>query len=90
MIKIPGTSPYSDSFVIKYPDGDISVERNRSSIPLDYVIHTVLEGETIQSIAFQYYGDSGMWGVIADANDILNPFEDLHEDMELIIPNYGG
>lgn len=90
MIKIPGTSPYSDSFIIKYPDGDISVERNRSSISLDYVIHTVLEGETIQSIAFQYYGDSGMWGVIADANDILNPFEDLHEDMELIIPNYGG
>ena len=31
-----------------------------------------------------------MWGVIADANDILNPFEDLHADMELIIPNYGG
>lgn len=90
MIKIPGTSPYSDSFVIKYPDGDISVERNRSPISSDYVVHTVLEGETIQSIAFQYYGDSGMWGVIADANDILNPFEDLHEDMELIIPNYGG
>lgn len=90
MIKIPGTSPYSDSFVIKYPDGDISVERNRSSISSDYVVHTVLEGETIQSIAFQYYGDSGMWGVIADANDILNPFEDLHEGMELIIPNYGG
>ena len=54
------------------------------------MIHSVLEGETIQNIAFKYYEDSGMWGVIADANDILNPFEDLHADMELIIPNYGG
>lgn len=89
MINIPGTSPYKDSFVIKYPDGDISLERNIPSIPSDHIIHTVLEGETIQNIAFRYYGDSGMWGVIADANDILNPFEDLHADMELIIPSYG-
>ena len=59
-------------------------------ISSDHIIHSVLEGETIQNIAFKYYGDSGMWGVIADANDILNPFEDVHEDMELIIPNYGG
>lgn len=89
MITIPGASPYDDSFVLKYPDGDISVERNVSPIYNDYVVHTVLEGETIQSIAFKYYGDSGLWGVIADANDILNPFEDLHSDMEIIIPNYG-
>lgn len=90
MIAIPGTSPYEDSYVIKFPDGDVSLERNILAIPSDHLIHSVLEGETIQSIAFRYYGDSGMWGVIADANDILNPFEDVHADMELIIPNYGG
>lgn len=90
MLVIPGTSPYEDSYIIKYPNGDISLERNISSSPLDYIIHTVLEGETIQNIAFKYYGDSGMWGVIADVNDILNPFEELYSGMELIIPNYGG
>lgn len=90
MVNIPGTSPYEDSYVIKFHDGDRSLERNISSISSDHIIHSVLEGETIQNIAFKYYGDSGMWGVIADANDILNPFEDLHADMELIIPNYGG
>lgn len=90
MATIPGASPYDDSYVIKFSDGDISLERNISSISSDYIIHTVLEGETIQNIAFRYYGDSGMWGIIADANDILNPFEDIKADMELIIPNYGG
>ena len=80
MVNIPGRSPYDDAYIIKFPNGDLALERNKA----------VLEGETIQSIAFRYYGDSGFWGVIADANDILNPFEDLHADMQLIIPNYGG
>lgn len=44
MVTIPGTSPYDDSYVIKFPDGDISLERNISSISTDYLIHTVLEG----------------------------------------------
>ena len=28
MVTIPGTSPYEDSYVIKFPDGDVSLERN--------------------------------------------------------------
>ena len=36
MVTIPGTSPYDDSYVIKFPDGDISLERNISSISTDY------------------------------------------------------
>lgn len=90
MANITGRSPYDDAYIIKFPNGDLALERNKADIPSNHVIHTVLEGETIQSIAFRYYGDSGFWGVIADANDILNPFEDLHADMQLIIPNYGG
>lgn len=64
MVTIPGTSPYEDSYVIKFPDGDVSLERNISAISSDHIIHSVLEGETIQNIAFKYYGDSGMWGVL--------------------------
>lgn len=83
-------SPYSNGYVIRYPDGDESLEREVNTSYTDYVVHTVLDGETIQSIAFKYYGDSGLWGVIADVNDILNPFEELYGGLELIIPNYVG
>lgn len=44
MVTIPGTSPYEDSYVIKFPDGDVSLERNISAISSDHIIHSVLEG----------------------------------------------
>lgn len=82
-------NPYSTVAYINLGDGDIWVERKRfsgSSSNGAYRYHTVLEGETIQSIAFQYYGDSGRWADIADVNPILNPFEDLRAGLQLIIP----
>jgi nucleoid-associated protein YgaU len=36
--------------------------------------HVVSLGETLQSIAFKYYGDSGYWGDIAEFNGIMDPF----------------
>lgn len=82
-------SPYSDSYIVKYPNGDVSLERNLTPptvLGSQTTVHTVLEGETIQSIAYKYYGDSGMWGIIADINTIFNPFTELEAGMELIIP----
>ena len=57
--------------------------------------HTLLEGETLDQVAFRYYasraGDNAaeLWWVIADANGIVNPF-DLEEFVgkELLVPNY--
>ena len=86
-------TPYMDSYPIDYQDGDVSVERRGvDGLPAhtQRSIHTVKDGETIQSIAYQYYGDSGYWGIIADVNRIYDPFEDVVADMELIIPFYGG
>jgi len=82
-------NPYSKVAYINLGDGDIWVERaintgSTSNGNLRY--HTVKEGETIQSIAFQYYGDSGRWADIADVNPIMNPFEDLYAGLQLIIP----
>lgn len=83
------TGPYDNSYGLNYNDGDTSLER----IPFTYtssendIYHTVIEGETIQSIAYRYYRDSGLWYVIADANSIYNPFEELKEGLQLIIPN---
>lgn len=89
MMPIPGASPYDNSYIIEYPDGDITLERRPAETYSDAKVHTVLPGETIQSISFQYYKDSGYWGAIADVNDILNPFEDLQPGLQIAIPTYG-
>lgn len=89
MIQIPGACPFDKARIIKFPDGDQILVRDAYSVSDSFATHTVLEGQTIQNIAFAYYGDSGLWGLIADANDILNPFEDLYDGMQLKIPNYG-
>jgi nucleoid-associated protein YgaU len=39
------------------------------------LIHTVKDGDTLQSVAFQAYGDPTRWRDVAIANDIDNPFE---------------
>lgn len=85
-------SPYTNSYALDSDDGDITVERRPfRRIPSNNVItHTVMDGETIQNIAFQYYGNSGYWGIIADTNNIYNPFDDLQPGIELIIPTNGG
>lgn len=82
-------SPYLNSYGISYENGDTSLER----LPYTYIkgindlVHTVIEGETLQSISFRYYKDSGLWYVISDTNDIYNPFSELIPGMELLIPN---
>lgn len=81
-------SPYSDAVLIEYSDGSKSLERVVESYNTsgNEPIHTLFDGETLQSIAFANYGDSGLWYKIADANNIINPFEELIPGMQLIIP----
>lgn len=83
------TDPYKNSIVVDFADGDISLDR----IPLSIsdvtdlqIIHTIVEGETLQNIAFKYYGDSGRWTDIADINSIYDAFEDLEAGNVLYIP----
>ena len=84
--------PYdiNNSVVIEFDDGDIALERpslNINSYGGTYKAqHTVLEGETLQNIANQYYGDSGYWVFIADINSIYEPLNDLRPGMLLLIP----
>lgn len=78
-------NPFTNSIAYDCGDNDILLER----IPLydkSYRgIHTVLPGETIQSIAFKYYGKSGAWGEIADLNSLYNVME-LKPGTKLLIP----
>lgn len=83
------TSPYNnkDSYQLYYDDSEYSLERmDKSGILSDSgVSHTVVEGETLQSIAFRYYRDSGRWGDIATFNEIIDPTE-LNSGTVLQIP----
>ena len=88
-----GKDLYSAVYALKYSNGDYSLER---PIPIPIYsdndqIHTVMDGETLQSIAYRYYGDSGYWYQIAEANNIINPFSDseVFKGRQLIIPLYG-
>lgn len=82
-------SPFEHAYGIDYSEGDFSLER----IPYTYtpsaddITHTVMEDETILSIAFDYYGDSGLWGVIADTNNLSDVSEEVVPGLKLIIPN---
>lgn len=81
--------PYSYGTVIDLGDGDVHLERatvSPSMLGSYKAIHTVLEGETIQNIAFKYYGDSGYWMGICDVNSIYNPLTELVPGMQLYIP----
>lgn len=82
---------YDKAYIVHYPEGDSSLERN---IPVvnhssSDIIHVVKEGETLQNIAFRYWKDSSKWYIIAEANNIMNPFTELVTNMHLKIPAHG-
>lgn len=82
-------SPYTDAVRIRYDDGSTSLER----VETEYIrngnerIHTVMDGETLQSISYRYYKDSGLWYKIADANNIIDPFTEISVYDQLLIPS---
>lgn len=82
--------PYDGGNLIKFDDGsgDIIIEREAYVMPslTPSAVHTVMEGDTLQSIAFQYYGDSGNWVAIADINNIGFQYRELEEGMQIVIP----
>ena len=89
---IKGASPYNNAYALKYNDGDYSLEAKPPIVPEspNDIQHTVKDGETLQHIAFRYYGDSGKWYIIAEANKILNPFKELEMGNLIRIPTYGS
>ena len=87
-----GASPYNQAYVLNYGDGDYSLEAVQTSVPSssDDIQHTVKDGETLQNIAYRYYGDSGKRYLIAEANGILNPFKELESGTLIKIPVYAS
>lgn len=85
-------SPYDDSVIIVERE---TGEKILEAFDYNYMVtgnepvHTVMEGETLQSIAFFYYKDSGFWSRICDVNNIIDPLseEEFYSGLQLIIPN---
>ena len=48
-------------------------------------VHTVADGDSLASIAYDAYGDPTRWRMIAEANDIDNPLH-LSRGTPLTIP----
>ena len=76
------------SYIVDYDEGDSSLERNQLAFgkSSEDQFHTVVEGDLLSDLAFLYYGDPILWYIIADANNIFNPFDDLVSGINLRIP----
>ena len=87
-------SPYDSVVIVEYPDDSISLESTKETVITtdDDLIYTVKDGDTLQGIANVYYKDSGLWHIIALANDIQNQFDEneFYPGQILKIPQYGG
>ncbi len=59
----PFSPPLSETFG--------GIQARRVSVPPGVVEHVVQRGESFQSIAFHYYGDTRLWYWILDANPQL-------------------
>ena len=87
-------SPYDSAVIVEYPDDSVSLESTKETVVTtdDDLTYTVKDGDTLQGIANVYYKDSGLWHIIALANDIQNPFDEneFYPGQILKIPQYGG
>ena len=81
-------NPYATGFIIE--------QENRSLLKRPILVypdftqgdesHILKECDYLWDIAYKFYGDSKLWWVLRDVNNIFNPFE-LTIGHELIIPS---
>lgn len=82
------THLYKDGHIINYEEGDRSLQRYKleHTEDIEDKAYTIRQEDTIDAIAFKFYGNPFMWYIIADINDIDNPLQ-LVVGEDLIIPN---
>ena len=54
----------------------------------DSFMHTVIEGDSLDGLAYRYYGDSHLWWVILEANEQYNSPYDICNGDDLLLPSY--
>ena len=74
---LTGASPYDSSYVLKYRDGEYSLETDPPLVPYTSKDkqHTIKEGETLTRVSLRFYGTKAMWPYIVKHNPkvIKNP-----------------
>jgi hypothetical protein len=60
-----------------------------SGTPVPHRMHQVRPGETLDRIAAVHYGNAGQWRLLAEANDVLDPFQ-VTPGTLLVIPEPKG
>ena len=81
---------YDNGYTIYYKEGDRSLQRDFLSFTgsVYNLYHTIVEGETLYSIALKYYKSSYSWFIIADANpELITDIFDLPVGEIILIPN---
>lgn len=82
------TDLYSNGILINYQEGDSSLQRRQivHKEDLEDRSYVIRQGDTLTSISYNFYGEPLYWYIIADVNNIENPFI-LEIGKSLIIPN---
>lgn len=88
---ISASSRYADSTVATLTkdgaDVAVIVPSAQISYSFTFIHHVVMIGERIETIAYQYYSDPGLWWRIADANPELLWYDDIQPGTVLRIPS---
>lgn len=83
-------SRYEKSKIVQEEDGERWLTNPPDIDPKDFDdnrLHIVEPGENLWNIAYHELGDAKYYWVIAEMNDIINPFEKLEAGEELILPS---
>lgn len=88
---ISADSRYADSTLATLDKGGadvaVIVPSAQVSYSFTFIHHVVMVGERIETIAYQYYSDPGLWWHIADANPEIMWFDNLTPGTTLRIPS---
>lgn len=79
---------YSNGITINYQEGDTSLQRKTivHKEDLEDKSYIIRQDDTLSSIANKFYNEPLYWYIIADVNNIDNPFI-LETGKSIIIPN---
>lgn len=75
--------------LMQLEDDPKALQNPTSSTPRPHRVHISLPGETLDRIAWRYYGDSSRWRELAEVNGIVDPLG-LEPGMTLVVPATGG
>lgn len=89
MEKLRIDNPYAGGTIIEFDDGELYQRAKEIPYKIDNteIAHIVSEYDSLDTIAFHYYGNSKLFWVIAIANGIIDPFT-LIAGTSILIPNW--